>query len=399
MLADRQQFSSILGKTFSILALLLHVSCGYNSGPGLKRHDLFEIHLGTLPGQMDWFYQAGFHLAGTADIKTRDGLVFVSGGETGKLMVFNSYGDLLTYVYNKERNPALASSESGEGNRSISRWPFRSMRSIASYDDGFLVDDGVGPERRIADAEFGAFYDRVVLRFSQNGEYLGHLGKEGLGGSPFPYISTIDVREDGGIVVTCRTPDMWLSYWYSKEGHPITTVRIQKEQLPVLQEGVNIAVYSVRPDPVEWTLHIRLDVYSDDAEGNRPDPRLYTLNLSDLQYSEPIILPYSTASKEKDVPAVPPDYLGTTVGGIHVMLAPEGFETYRLTLVDGKGRIIQNRRLRIDADTTVYRQFYVQNDGLLTGIFVGSDGATVSWWRVDKLIRDKKISSTEIRSR
>jgi len=396
MLADRRQILRALGRILSILALFLHVSCGWNRGLSLKRHDLFEIPLGTLPGQLDLFYRTGFRLAGTADIKTRDGLVFVSGGETGKLMIFNSYGDLLTYIYNKERNPALASSESGEGNRSISRWPFRNMRSIASYDSGILVDDGVEPERRIADADFGTFYDRVVLRFSHNGSYLGHLGQEGFGGSPFPYISTIDVREDGGIVVSCRIPDMWLSYWYSKEGHPIATIRIREDQLPVLREGVNVAVYSIRPDPVEWTLHIRLDVYPDD--GDRPDPRLYTLSLSDLQYSEPIILPYSIASTEKGTPAVPPDYLGTAVDGTHVMLAPEGSETYRLTLIDATGRIIQNRRIRIGADTAVYRRFYVQNDGLLTGIFVGSDGATVSWWRVDRLIGDKKRSSAGIRS-
>jgi hypothetical protein len=360
-------------------------SCGWRDGSGLKRHDLFTIPLGTLPGEIDWFYRNGFRMAGTADIQTRDGLVYISGGDSGKVLVFNSYGDLLTYVYDTKRNPAPAPSESGEGNRSIATWPFRTLRSIAAFEGGFLVDDGVEPDRRVSDPELGELFERVVLRFSQDGNYLGHLGREGFGGSPFPYISTIDIRQDGGIVVTCRVPGAWMSYWYNRDGRPITTVRIPEDQLPGLQEGGNVAVYSVRPDPAELKLHIRVDVYEKNPDGERPDPRLYTLNLTTLLYDKPIILTYSAGITEDNVPAIPPEHLGTTTGGGHVMLAPEGPESYRLTIVDKKGRVVQNRRIRVDADATVYRRFHLEKNGLLVGIFVGSEGALVSWWRVDRL--------------
>ena len=277
-------------------------------------------------------------------------------------------------------------SESGETNSSVSSWSFRTPRTIAAYEGGFLVEDGVEPERRVEDSESSAFYDRVVLRFDRDGNYLGHLGREGFGGSPFPYISSIDVREDGGIVITSRVPGAWMSYWYNLDGHPVTTIRIREDQLPGLEEGGNVAVYAVRPDPVVWSLHVRLDVYPDGNLGDRPEPRLYTLDLSTLEYTDPIILTYNEGYAESGIPSVPPEYLGTTIDGSHMMLTPEGPDLYRMTLVDHQGRIVQNRRLKVDAAATVYRRFRLQNNGLLTGIFFGSDEALIAWWRVDKMI-------------
>ena len=54
------------------------------------------------------------------------------------------------------------------------------------------------------------------------------------------------------------------------------------------------------------------------------------------------------------------------------------------------GTWCDNRRLKVDADATVYRRFRLQNDGLLTGIFFGSDEASVAWWRVDKIIGNER---------
>ncbi len=390
ILIGLKRLISTTGLLVGLAAIAILSSCGNSGGSGLKRYDLFKIPLGTLPGELDWFYRDGFRMAGTADIQTRDGLVFLSGGGAGKVMVFNSYGDLLTYVYDPGRNPAPAADENGETNSSVSSWSFRTPKNIAAFDGGFLVEDGVEQERRVADSEFNAYYDRVVLRFDQDGNYLGHLGREGFGGSPFPYISSIDVREDGGIVVTSRVPGAWMSYWYNRDGHPVTTIRIREDQLPGKEDGSNVAVYAVRPDPVEWSLHVRLDVYPDATNGDRPDPRLYTLDLSTLEYSEPIVLTYNEGNIQKGVPSIPPEYLGTTVDGSHMMISPEGPDLYRLTLVDGQGRIIQNRRLKVDGDATVYRRFKLQNNGLLTGIFFGSEEASVAWWRVDKIIGNER---------
>ncbi|MCK5737445.1 MAG: hypothetical protein KAH21_13255, partial [Spirochaetaceae bacterium] len=325
---------------------------------------------------------------GEADLQIRDGLVYISGGGAGKVMVFNSYGDLLTYVYDPVRNPSPALNEDGETNSTVTRWPFRTPGAIAAYDGGFLVDDGVEQERQVKDSESEAIYDRVVLRFNQEGGYLGHLGREGFGGSPFPHISTIDIREDGGIVVGCRVPGAWMNYWYNSDGHPLATVRIREDQLPGMEDGGNVSVYAVRPDPVEMMLHIRLDVYP--AGKNTPEPRLYSLHLSTLEYDEPILLAFNGGNTSSGILPVPPEYLGTTISGTHMMISPEGSNLYRMTLIDSRGRIVENRRLKVDGSATVYRHFRLQNDGLLSGIFYGPEEASVAWWRVDKLVGNER---------
>ncbi|MCG8453146.1 MAG: hypothetical protein MI717_08200 [Spirochaetales bacterium] len=376
---QRVIFSFLVGGLF--LALF---AC---SGPkgSLRRHDLFSLTPGTLPGELDWFYRENFRMAGTADLQVADGLIYLSGGDTGKVMVFNSFGDLLTYVYDPLRNPAPALSESGEGAPQISSWPFRTPGLISTFEGGVLIVDGVEKERRVEDEENNTFYDRVVLRFDKDGNYLGHLGREGLGGSPFPYVSALDVREDGGIVVTSRLPESWMCYWFDSEGHPVATIRIQEDQLPGTDEGEQVAVYSVRPDPVNWSMHLRLDVYNQEDEALWPESRLYTLDLESMTYGEPLVLDYVEESR-KGALAVPPEYLGTVVDGSHVFLSPEDAQTYRLFVLDSQGRLVQNRRIIVNASSVVYRRFRLQNNGLLAGIFIGSDEADIAWWRLDKLV-------------
>ncbi len=387
-MTGRQRFITAAGLLISLAVLFNITSCTPSGGSGLKRHDLFTLPLGTLPGELDWFYRDGYRMAGTADIQTRDGLVFISGGGAGKVMVFNSYGDLLTYVYDPVKNPSPALNENGDTNSTATSWPFRKPNTIAAYDGGFLVDDGVEQERQVMDSDSGAIFDRVVLRFNREGEYLGHLGREGFGGSPFPYITSIDVRENGDIVVSSRVPGGWLSYWYSSVGHPLATVKVLESQLPGLEDGGNVTVYSVRPDPVKMVLHIRLDVYP--AGSNLPQPRLYDLSLSSLEYSDPIVLKFNGGNSSSGILPVPPVYLGTLINGNHMMISPEGPDLYRLTLIDPQGRIVQNRRLKVDGSATVYRHFRMQNDGLLTGIFFGPEEASVAWWRVDKLAGNER---------
>ena len=369
----------------ALLLLLISFSCSNLKGGKLKRHDLFSIPLGVMPGELDWFYRKGFQMAGTAEIQSRDGLIYISGAEAGKVMVFNSYGDLVTYVYDPHRNPVPVSIDDDEDNRAFVPWSFFNPRSIAVFSEGFLVEDSVEEERRLLIEETGIYYDRIILRFSQDGSYIGHLGREGFGGSPFPYISSLDVREDESIVVTSRIPGKWMSYWFDKNGRPLSTIEIREDKLPGLESGSSVAVYSIRPDPLNWNLYIRLDVYSGDLREKGPEARLYSLDLTTLKYSEPIIIPYIGGDEKSGIPSIPPNYLGTTVMGTHVLTAPEGSNNYRLVIMDEEGRFIQNRRLVIDSSDIIYRKFRLQNDGMITGIFYDNSEATVTWWRADKL--------------
>ena len=380
--------SVLLLSLLCVCVVLMFNGCFRKKGPRLRRHELFSISLGTLPNELDWFYRDGFRMAGTADIDSHNGFVFISGGENGKVMVFNSYGDLITYVYDPARNPRPVTIGETSEERNFTSWHFKNPRFIAAFDKGFLVDDGVEKERQLKASNSNIFYERVILRFDMDGQYLGHLGKEGFGGSPFPYIVSLDVREDGGIVVNSRVPGEWMSYWFDSDGHPIITARIQENQLPGFEESGNVAVYSMRPDPVEWALHIRIDVYPDPRHGDMPQPRLYTLNMNTSAYEDPIILNYIEDDPSAGVTAIPPEYLGTTHNGLHCMITSEGPSQYRMVFIDKEGRVTQNRRIKVNESTIVYRRFRLQRSGMLAGIFFNDQEALVARWRSDTLIEN-----------
>ncbi len=373
-----------------VCVILMFNGCLRRKGPSLRRHELFNIPLGTLPNEIDWFYRDSFRMAGTADIDTHNGFVFISGGENGKVMVFNSYGDLITFVYDPARNPKPVTIDKISEERNVTSWHFKNPRFIAAFDRGFLVDDGVEKERRLKASQSGVFYDRVVLRFDMDGQYLGHLGREGFGGSPFPYIVSLDVREDGGIVVNSRVPGAWMSYWFDREGSPTTTAKILEKQLPGFEENGNVAVYSMRPDPVKWALHVRIDVYPDPRHGDMPQPRLYTLDMNTSAYADPIILNYIEGDPSAGIPSIPPEYLGTTRNGLHCMITPEGPRRYRLVFIDKEGRVTQNRRIKVDESAMIYRRFRLQRNGMLTGLFFNDQEALVARWRSDKLIENNE---------
>jgi len=375
------------GFVLSGLALnIVLASCTISANRGLKRHDLFTIPLGTLPGELDWFYQGS--AAGMGDIQTRDGLIYVSNSRRGKAMVFNSYGELLTIVYDPSKNPIPSKAQGGEFNSSISSWPFRSPRIITAFNGGFLVGDRVEDESREGYNE--QLFNRVILRFDRDGKYLGHLGREGFGGSPFPNIFAVDIRHDGGIVVTCHPflSESWFSYWYTKDGFPITTIQISNDQLPDIMDKKYVKIQAVRPDPREWFLHLKADVYDGIEPGRKLEAKFYTLNLSTLEYNEPISLPHVEGLTDMGYPLGPPEYLGTTLNGSHAMLYQEDPNTYRIFMLNAQGRIVHNRRLEIDEDARVYRRFKIQNNGLLAGIFFGNSKATVSWWRLDEILKE-----------
>ena len=357
---------------------------------GLKRHDLFTIPLGTLPGELDWFYHGS--ATGMADIQTRDGLIYISSSHRGKIMVFNSYGELLTIVYDPSRNPVPARSRGGEFNSSVSSWPLRSPQIITAFNGGFLVGDRVEDKFREELDERSTVFNRVVLRFDREGNYLGHLGREGFGGSPFPDIFAIDIRHDDVIVVTCRSiaSGTWFSYWYTEDGYPIAMVQIKNNQLPDFVDGKDVSIQALRPDPREWSLHLKTDAYDKTESGRELKASLHTLDLSTLEYAESISLPYAEGLTDMGYPPSPPEYLGTVLNGSHAMLYPESLNTYRISMMDARGRVTHSGRLEMDDDSKLYRRFKIQNNGLLTGMFFGDSRATISWWRLDEILNKKR---------
>src|SRR5215471_12983922 len=83
-----------------VLALVLAGACNNNQIDSVEREDLFSLGIGPMEDQI-----ALYSLNGTRGIRRtgftmRDGLFYISDGNSGKIVRFNSYGDLLFMIYN-----------------------------------------------------------------------------------------------------------------------------------------------------------------------------------------------------------------------------------------------------------------------------------------------------------
>src|SRR5208337_5237108 len=200
------------------------------------------------------------------------GWFYVANGSAGKIMVFSSYGDLIFLLYNAQTNPApttLGPADGGSSTEAATRgfvaYPFADIGHIAVASDRTLyVEDGVADAKAIKDADRGVTRSRVILRFDRKGRQLGFIGEEGIGGSPFPFVSALYVTSNDQLVVVCRLPGSWEVFWYSQEGAPLYQVEIANSNLPSKPErGTTAVLVSVLPDLQAPLLYLIISSYQD----------------------------------------------------------------------------------------------------------------------------------------
>ena len=118
----------------------------------------------------------------------KDGFIFISNGESSKVMEFTSFGDLISLYYNGSVNPApviLGTERGAEADvtRAAYEYPLNDPGEIAKTNSGdLLIDDRITEQRREYDEENDVLLDRIILRFNDHGELVSYLGQEGPGG-------------------------------------------------------------------------------------------------------------------------------------------------------------------------------------------------------------------------
>jgi hypothetical protein len=188
-----------------------------------------------------------YNLEGTRGIRRmgfamRDGLFYISDGNSGKIIRLNSYGDLLFMIYNEETNPPpinLLTNISDE--EQATRWAF----SYPLEQPGWIavdsrkhifVEDRLPPQSHRSDPESKALLDGIILHFDQNGRFINYLGREGIGGSPFPRIVALTASANDELAVICRVGDGWEIFWYSSSGLLLYLVKISSANIPALPD-------------------------------------------------------------------------------------------------------------------------------------------------------------------
>jgi hypothetical protein len=393
------------------LAVLVLAGCQRKGIEELVNSELFSLSMGKMEDQIDLFQFENAMVERANSVTMRDGWFYVANGSAGKIMAFSSYGDLIFLLYNAQMNPAPttlgpmdSSSTADVSTRGFVAYPFADIGHIAVASDRTLyVEDAVPEAKAVKDTDRGVIRSRAILRFDRKGRQLGSLGEEGIGGSPFPYVSALYVTSHDQLVVVCRLPGSWEVFWYSRDGVPLYQVEITNSNLPAKPErGVTQALVSVLPDLQSPLLYLVIASYKDAvdarsaaaASNDTVISRAYKLDLRTQQYGQGFVEfpnnpPHRTKSglKTIEIPSPPSDVLGVSSGGYFYLLAYTDTNLYTLQIVDPSGRVRAQRRVVIEDSELTFRDIHLSSTGIIYGLLADKSKAHVSWWRSDLLLK------------
>ena len=394
---------------FAFLALISN-GCKKGETERFEREDLFNLSIGKMENQLNLFELPGIPFTQKVRVFMQDGFFYISNGNSTKIMQFNSYGDLLSLLYNPDNNPlpVLLSADEEEGrviNKKAYSYPFNTVGEFCvTPGNTILVEDTVPEERQEFDDETGAMLNRIILRFDREGNLLDYLGQEGVGGTPFPYIERLQVTGSGEIAVITQTAKSRLIFWFSAAGALLYEVAINYTSLPVPQ-GMDLipSLETVYSDADSRVLYLKLDYYlKPGAEGEGSvnngtgfeKSRIYILDLQRETYVQSIELPryfienndLELVNTEKEEGLY--EFKGAASGGYLFFLGPDVYNTNQLLILDSSGRVVDRKEILIQDNELIYRAFHLSRSGILSAILCEEDHVKVVWWRSDEILQE-----------
>jgi hypothetical protein len=383
-----------------ILSAVLLSSCARTTVPQLEREDLFQLEYGKMEDQVELVLDNGAVRRKTR-IEMRGGLIYIASGEGARIMEFTSYGDLVTLYYNPATNPRpvmLQSQSTGDGqaNRLAYEYPFNVVGELAIMSDNtILVEDQVPNRIAVFDEDLGVELNRVVVRLDRNGVQRDYLGQEGIGGSFFPYIQSIDVTLRDDIVVTTAASTQNIIYWFNAQGDLLRKIELSPDLLPVPAEfEASPILEKVTPDMQLRRLYLKVNYYLDDVSSDditdRMLSRIYWINIDDGTYEGYVDVPWNIprgtvleALGESE--AFTYELIGAAPGEHLFLLSQESDTTSQLMILQTSGKVVRRRAIELDYNEIIIRDLSISAEGILTALLAGRDEADVVWWRTDRL--------------
>ncbi len=398
---------------YCLLPLAL-ISCSSRGNATLEQEQLFSIPIGKMEDQLDIYYDGISSFDDRIRVNMKDGIIFLANSRGRKVMEFSSYGDLLSLHYNPDFNPkpVLLNTPGGDdrvSSRVALPFPFLEVGEIAVSSEGnLLVEDAVPDARAENSPEMHAYLNRVVRRFDSNGNYMDYLGQEGIGGTPFPYIENIHVNSRDEIIIVSRGEDAWLVFWFTSGGTLKYQVTVPLSNLPAPDEqGIIPSLEKIIPDTEEDMLYVKIDTYREVREsisgtGTRIDyfaSYFFWLNPATGEYEGSMEVPHVV--RKQEIPGlgagqdeeVLHEFLGVARGGFFFLIGPFSAGQYQILVVDRNGVVIDRPRINLQDREIFYRDFHLNNDGILTAVLCREYEADLVWWRTDRVLdvqRDAK---------
>jgi len=324
----------------------------------MKRELLFEISLGKGEDQIDLVQMPNIPFNKKSRIVMKDGLIYIGNGNSNKVMEFSSYGDILSN--------------------------FRNTGEIAITEKNDLLIEDTVPDNRIDyDESTETTLNRIVLRFDREGKFINFLGREGVGGTPFPYIEKIEINSRDEIIIITRTLKTWNIYWFSSNGSLKYTIRVPLDDLPLPAEGDFIpSLETIVPDRHENSVYLKVDYYNKDARNHKYTMSyLWKLDIDREKYTQFIRIPELDFSEGDDIPG----FLGVNNAGYFFFIAHETGNTFQMMVIADSGAVVARSELTMMDEEISYRDLYLDPNGLLVALLGKYDSTEIVWWRSDQL--------------
>ena len=398
--------------------MILSFSCSRNQTiTTIREEKLFTVNYGKYENELHLFNLSNLGYINTR-LYMKDGFFFISDDNAKKIMQMTSYGDLIGIIYNPETNPEPSFlrkiQNSGSSNSDLNQQKtttqtaqkhlFNKLSNIAvNSDKNIFVVDQISEERQEQDLQTKTILKEVVLRFTNDGKFIDYIGQEGPGGTPFPFIKDIFVTKNNELIVTCVVNDGHEVFWFSPSGFLKYTIPIKTESIPLIQKDelenseVFITIDKIIPDYTKQKLFIKTDYHKTviDTEANVQSgieyfqTLLHPLNVENGQYEDSLVIPpyedIVTDGFSKLTYKTSFDFLGVTESGWFFFIVPDN-TGYVIQMIQPNGQRIIKRHLDYNRDKTVYLNFSLSDEGIISALLATTEKAQVVWWRTDTLV-------------
>ncbi len=363
--------------------ILVLFSCSETDLSRLKQDNLFVLEFGESEKQINVFLSDV--LSQKNRIAMHEGQFYIANGQSSKVMLFNSYGDLLSLIYNPEKNPnPTALAVRGDDEKTVATltahpYLFRSVGEIALDSRQILmVEELVSPQQTLYDEENNTMLNRVITRFSRRMEVLDYLGQEGIGGTPFPYIHSLEITKHDQIIVVSRTLDEWMVFGYSPNGERLFRVLLFLNQLPTPDRNLVPVLNNVVPSRDGKALYVLLAYYqmqrdSDTGAAFAVDfmmERIYTLDLQQERYVDFFDIPR--------VSTTPYEFIGISDSNHFFLLQSSTPNDTEVLVLDEAGELHLRRSL--SHQSFLFRDFSLTPQGHLSSLLVHNEGVDIVVW-------------------
>lgn len=416
-----KHFFNFILFSITLLFIFQNFSCSRNQTiTTLKEEKLFTLKYGKYENELQLF-----NLANLGNINTKifmkDGFFFIADDNAKKIMEMTSYGDLLGIIYNPETNPepsfvrkitnsnAIGSSTENYSQKTITqsaqKHPFNNISNLAvDSEKNIFVVDQITAERQEQDLQSKTILKEVVLRFTNEGNFIDYIGQEGPGGTPFPFIKDIFVTKNNELIVTCITTEGNTVFWFNSAGFLKYTIPIKTESIPLVKDEYDmdsteyfVTIDKIIPDFTKQKLYIKTDYHKTviDTESNVQSgieyyqTLLHPLNVENGQFEEFLVIPpyedVVTDGFSKLTYNTAFDFLGVTESGWFFFMIPDS-TGYIVQMIQPNGQRIIKRHLKYNRDKTEYLNFTLSDDGIISALLASNEKVDILWWRTDSLI-------------